>query len=660
MKNIVLTPNSVYEIGKDIPTGYYLFFHCKEHQSSFFYGDDPEAASIYIFTSPSIRSCTYGNFGVIRIANDVPWHKYVQIENGVAVYYGENKVDICDLLQTANVADGDYSDSAVPVFESALLKISILRKDSPVYTYTGETDALLWEQYWFSVNSEVYWLGSVRVLTCKGYGSLEFCMQDPRASKSFVFSGQETGLPRGYIGSNGFVCRLPKDFSATSSNIEWIKPSFVKTGLYYTEKSINEIHADEFSRMEEVLGELNELGISVDAKKELDFFLSVPDLMRECISFFEKNFNAREKFLSKRIPKHSKIRFVVRATFDKQYYCAARLADSAETVEFDNKRNLFYVTFKGSQIEEIALMYHNLANIVNEDRKDLLEANEHLKKYDYLTFLQNATDSFIIKRQEKYGYSGKVTGSVLISTIKGIKKARKEKLHDLYLEMGKQGRVQSKWSSEYSLYVLIRRYVPDALYQYRCDWLGQQSFDIYIPSQKIAVEYQGKQHFESVSFFGGEESMEDNLSRDRRKKHLAEENDIAIFYWDYALPVNKENVVAFLAENHIDYSIEKATDTSIVSGAKMAPPTKLSKPSSTHQRTSYVVQYSLEGKFIEKYSSINAAAQASGAGVSSISKVLAAQRNSAGRFVWRRFKSDDIPNEISINFDVSKINDGGK
>lgn len=55
-------------------------------------------------------------------------------------------------------------------------------------------------------------------------------------------------------------------------------------------------------------------------------------------------------------------------------------------------------------------------------------------------------------------------------------------------------------------------------------WLNGQHFDIYFPNEKIAIEYHGKQHFEPVDFFGGEESFEKQKERDLRKIKLAEFN----------------------------------------------------------------------------------------------------------------------------------------
>ena len=72
--------------------------------------------------------------------------------------------------------------------------------------------------------------------------------------------------------------------------------------------------------------------------------------------------------------------------------------------------------------------------------------------------------------------------------------------------------------------------------QKRFDWLGLQSLDFYIPSKKIAIECQGKQHFEPTKYWGGEETFAKINERDKRKRELCNENDIKIIYYvDYDL-----------------------------------------------------------------------------------------------------------------------------
>ena len=80
--------------------------------------------------------------------------------------------------------------------------------------------------------------------------------------------------------------------------------------------------------------------------------------------------------------------------------------------------------------------------------------------------------------------------------------------------------------------------------QKRFDWLGKMSLDFYLPNYGIAIECQGRQHFESVDYFGGNESLENTKERDLRKKQLCEKHNIKILYYAnyiYPFPYNVFN-----------------------------------------------------------------------------------------------------------------------
>lgn len=62
---------------------------------------------------------------------------------------------------------------------------------------------------------------------------------------------------------------------------------------------------------------------------------------------------------------------------------------------------------------------------------------------------------------------------------------------------------------------------------------GQMSYDIFISGINVAIEYQGKQHFEPVDFFGGEEAYKKTIERDKLKRKLSLENGIKLIYINY-------------------------------------------------------------------------------------------------------------------------------
>ena len=64
----------------------------------------------------------------------------------------------------------------------------------------------------------------------------------------------------------------------------------------------------------------------------------------------------------------------------------------------------------------------------------------------------------------------------------------------------------------------------------------QLSYDFYLPSNNLLIEYQGIQHSEPVKYFGGEEQFVIQQETDRRKREYAENNGyklLEIWYLDY-------------------------------------------------------------------------------------------------------------------------------
>lgn len=66
-------------------------------------------------------------------------------------------------------------------------------------------------------------------------------------------------------------------------------------------------------------------------------------------------------------------------------------------------------------------------------------------------------------------------------------------------------------------------------WQKHFDWLGKQSLDFYLPKYNVAIECQGRQHFEDVEIFS--ENLETIQNRDKLKKQLCDENGIKLFYY---------------------------------------------------------------------------------------------------------------------------------
>ena len=111
-----------------------------------------------------------------------------------------------------------------------------------------------------------------------------------------------------------------------------------------------------------------------------------------------------------------------------------------------------------------------------------------------------------------------------------------------------EGTIRPKWKHELTLFHIVRKSYPDTLYQYRPEWLGRQSLDLYIPSLRTAIEFQGIQHYLPIEFFGGEEALTQRQELDRQKKTLCTENKVCLIEWPYSVPPTEENLEKTLKE----------------------------------------------------------------------------------------------------------------
>ena len=110
--------------------------------------------------------------------------------------------------------------------------------------------------------------------------------------------------------------------------------------------------------------------------------------------------------------------------------------------------------------------------------------------------------------------------------------------------------------SENKIYNFIKKNFPDAIRQYNDKFLikngHKQYIDIYIPSIKIGIEYQGRQHFVPVYKYGGISEFEKTKERDLRKYNKSKENGVKILYFSYEkdTPTNYIDKI-FIDENKL-------------------------------------------------------------------------------------------------------------
>ena len=75
-------------------------------------------------------------------------------------------------------------------------------------------------------------------------------------------------------------------------------------------------------------------------------------------------------------------------------------------------------------------------------------------------------------------------------------------------------------------------------------------FDFYLPEYNTCIEYQGKQHYSSIDYFGGEEQLQIQQSYDKTKEKYCKEHDIKLIqipYYDYE-KINEEYIITKIQE----------------------------------------------------------------------------------------------------------------
>jgi len=107
-----------------------------------------------------------------------------------------------------------------------------------------------------------------------------------------------------------------------------------------------------------------------------------------------------------------------------------------------------------------------------------------------------------------------------------------------------QKRVGAAWTSEAILYNIVCVLLPNRkiLRHYRPEFLEGLELDIFIPDLRVGIEYQGIQHYEPTSHWGGEDAFHRLKIRDSRKKQLCRQASLNLIYFRYDEDVSNQIV----------------------------------------------------------------------------------------------------------------------
>lgn len=221
-------------------------------------------------------------------------------------------------------------------------------------------------------------------------------------------------------------------------------------------------------------------------------------------------------------------------------------------IELQHEEKFFYnVTFSTS--DDVEKFAYNYCREIENYRKKKYPKNfvnndtfyETLEKI-YNEFTKNNNANFwTLRGKLKYFYITKnITDFDFEKELQTVYKSLDLGEYN-HLEKFEYGRFDGKWKSELLVYEHCKKIFGEnnVFYQYSPDFLGKLSYDVYIAPKNIAIEYQGKQHFEPVEFFGGQEHFEQQIKRDKLKKRLSKENGINLIYINYDEVISSELIL---------------------------------------------------------------------------------------------------------------------
>lgn len=91
-------------------------------------------------------------------------------------------------------------------------------------------------------------------------------------------------------------------------------------------------------------------------------------------------------------------------------------------------------------------------------------------------------------------------------------------------------------SGEYAIKTWLENQNIDYQFQFSFSALKRSPFDFYIPSENLAIEYDGEQHFKPIEYFGGKDKLKKQIKNDVRKNYYCASHNIKLIripYWKF-------------------------------------------------------------------------------------------------------------------------------
>lgn len=112
---------------------------------------------------------------------------------------------------------------------------------------------------------------------------------------------------------------------------------------------------------------------------------------------------------------------------------------------------------------------------------------------------------------------------------------------------------------QYKIYSWLKTEFPKQVWkwEYSPTWLKPQVFDIYCDELQLAIEYNGRQHYEPVDVFGGKEEFQKTIERDKLKSIKCSSNNCNLYiikYDELDFDKLKVDIIKFIKQGNYENS----------------------------------------------------------------------------------------------------------
>ena len=108
--------------------------------------------------------------------------------------------------------------------------------------------------------------------------------------------------------------------------------------------------------------------------------------------------------------------------------------------------------------------------------------------------------------------------------------------------------------------IIINNFLEENNIDYQKEFIfpnSRKRFDFYLPELNICIEYDGRQHFEEIDFFGGKQGLLEIQKRDNEKNAYCLKNGIQLFRIPYTEISNINQILSEILKEKSSTTIEK-------------------------------------------------------------------------------------------------------